>query len=157
MLNSHLNSPFLKLILNTFFLPGLQISMIHSNHIIFTLIQPSVKNPNKTFKFTSQKIGQLANMYISNKITSKNVIFQRISYQNRRSPLTYPSLIVCSPSCRWCRCCVRKRCSSACSHVEQTVRERRSTPACRSLSTTPSPTLWLCCTLMSSSWSSTQR
>lgn len=98
MLNSHLNSPFLKLILNTFFLPGLQISMIHSNHVIFTLIQPSVKNPNKTFKFTSQKIGQLANMYISNKITSKRCYFStnqlsestqstNISITNRVLPL----------------------------------------------------------------------
>lgn len=60
-------------------------------------------------------------------------------------------------SARWCRSCVQKRCSSACSHAGRTVKGRPCIPVCRSLWTTRSPTLWLCCTLMSNSWSSTRR
>lgn len=60
-------------------------------------------------------------------------------------------------SARWCRSYVQKRCSSACSRAGRTVKGRPCIPVCRSLWTTRSPTLWLCCTLMSNSWSSTQR
>uniref|UniRef100_A0AAQ4R0H3 Uncharacterized protein n=1 Tax=Gasterosteus aculeatus aculeatus TaxID=481459 RepID=A0AAQ4R0H3_GASAC len=57
---------------------------------------------------------------------------------------------------RWCRCCVRRRCLSACSRAAPTVRGRLSIRVCRSSSTTQSPTRWLCCTSTSSSWSSTR-
>lgn len=62
-----------------------------------------------------------------------------------------------SSSSRWCRCCVRRKCSSVCSHAVRTVKGRHSILVCRSSLTTPNQTLWLCCTLTSNSWSSTQR